>query len=105
MRIDEIDSNLRIDTDITEPDLVWMNVRQTPFQIHGIFFDEDQGCFLRLPQAVATKSNPADMASTVTFGLNLNPVRAKDSHLKKMYLAEAFPKTTSPLLKKVLQTA
>ena len=53
MRIDEIDSNLRIDTDITEPDLVWMNVRQTPFQIHGIFFDEDQGCFLRLPQAVA----------------------------------------------------
>lgn len=53
MRIDEIDQNLRIETDITEPDLVWLNARQAPFVISGIRYDTEQGCFVRLPQTVA----------------------------------------------------
>lgn len=53
MRIDEIDKNLEIETDIQEPDLIWMNVRDVPIQISGIFYDEEQKCFVRLPQAVA----------------------------------------------------
>lgn len=53
MRIDEIDQNLRIETDITEPDLVWLDARKAPFVIHGVLYDENQGCFVRLPQAIA----------------------------------------------------
>lgn len=53
MRIDEIDQNLKIETDITEPDLVWLNARDVPFAISGVFYDETQGCFVRLPQNIA----------------------------------------------------
>lgn len=53
MRIDEIDKNLRIETDITEPDLVWLNAREAPFVIHGVMYDAEQGCFVRLPQHIA----------------------------------------------------
>lgn len=64
MRIDELDHNLRIETDITEPDLIWLNARQAPFAIHGVLYDEDQGCFVRMPQ---------DIADSVSEGLaNLN---------------------------------
>lgn len=55
MRIDEIDQNLKIETGITEPDLVWLNARDIPFVISGIFYDEEQGCFLRLPQKIAER--------------------------------------------------
>ncbi len=55
MRIDEIDKNLKVETDIQEPDLVWLNVRQAPFMISGIFYDEEQGCFVRLPQKIADR--------------------------------------------------
>lgn len=53
MRIDQVDQNLRVETDITEPDLVWMDARQAPFVISGIRYDGQQGCFVRMPQAVA----------------------------------------------------
>lgn len=53
MRLDEIDENLKIETTITEPDLVWLNVRQEPFSVHGVLYDKDQKCFVRMPQAVA----------------------------------------------------
>lgn len=63
MRIDQIDANLRIDTEITEPDLIWMNILQAPFGIHGVQFDGDQGCFVRLPQKIANtvSSGVADL--------------------------------------------
>lgn len=53
MRIDEIDRNLKIETEITEPDLVWLNARDVPFVITGVLYDELQGCFVRLPQNIA----------------------------------------------------
>ena len=53
MRIDEIDQNLIIESEITEPDLIWLNAREMPFVITGIMYDEEQGCFVRLPQCVA----------------------------------------------------
>jgi hypothetical protein len=31
MRIDEIDKNLKIESEITEPDLIWLNARDMPF--------------------------------------------------------------------------
>ena len=53
MRIDEIDKNMKIETDITEPDIVWLNARQAPFALHGVQYDEEQKCYVRFPQSVA----------------------------------------------------
>ena len=34
-------------------DVVWINVKNAPFSIHGVFFDEAQGQFVRMEQSVA----------------------------------------------------
>lgn len=60
MRIDQLDENLRIETNITEPDLVWINVLQEPIQLCGVFYDKKLGCFLRMPD---------DIAETVSEGV------------------------------------
>jgi len=43
VRIEDVDQNLKIESDITEPDIVWMDIKNAPFSIHGIFYDEDSG--------------------------------------------------------------
>lgn len=53
MRIEDIDKNLKVDTTITEPDLVWFDAKEAPFLICGIMYDEDNGRYTRMPQAVA----------------------------------------------------
>ena len=53
MKIEEIDKNLFIETNITEPDIVWLNIRQAPFVILGIDYDEKCGCYTRMPQELA----------------------------------------------------
>ncbi len=65
MRIEDIDRNLVVETDITEPDLVWFNVREAPFKLYGLIYDEEQGCYVRLPQDVAN-----GVSSGVSGGLN-----------------------------------
>ncbi len=57
MRIDEIDRNLHVESNITEPDIIWLDARQAPFVIFGLQYDEGQGCFVRMPQAVADAVN------------------------------------------------
>ena len=36
MRIDEIDRNLHVESNITEPDIIWLDARQAPFAIFGL---------------------------------------------------------------------
>ena len=55
MRIEDIDRNLRVETGVSEPDLVWLDAREEPFSIHGMFYDEAQGCFVRMEQSVADR--------------------------------------------------
>lgn len=55
MRIEVIDKNLKVETDITEPDIVWLDAKEAPFSLHGISYDADQGCYVRLTQDVADK--------------------------------------------------
>jgi len=69
MRIEQLDENLRIDTDITEPDLIWFDVLQSPFSLHGVFYDKKQGCFVRMPGEVAqTVSEGVAKLSQFTAG-------------------------------------
>ena len=65
MKIEDIDRNLVVETDITEPDLVWFDVREAPFRLYGVQYDEAQGCFVRMPQAVA-----AGISAAVSGSLN-----------------------------------
>ncbi|MBQ8352075.1 MAG: hypothetical protein IJY20_08565 [Clostridia bacterium] len=58
MRIEEIDHNLRVESNITEPDLIWLDAQAAPFSILGVQYDEQQTCFVRMPQAVADTVNP-----------------------------------------------
>ena len=50
MEIAAIDKNLAVSCEITEPDLVWRNIRTAPFSILGIHYDERLGRFIRMPQ-------------------------------------------------------
>ena len=64
-RIEDVDRNLASAVTVTEPDLVWLNVRQAPFTVHGLLYDEDMGFFVRIPQAVAN-----EVSEGVAGGLN-----------------------------------
>ena len=49
----EVDKNLAVNSQITETDIEWFDIKTEPFSIHGVFFDEEYGCYLRMPQKVA----------------------------------------------------
>ncbi len=53
IKIENIDKNFKVESTITEPDIVWFDVKNAPFTIHGITFDEEQGLFIRMPKDVA----------------------------------------------------
>ena len=53
MKIEKYDKNFTIETMVTEPDIVWFNLRETPFSLHGILYDETLKQFLRMPDEVA----------------------------------------------------
>ena len=53
MRIEDIDKNLKVDTTITEPDLVWFDAKDAPFALHGVFYDEKEARYRRVPSEVA----------------------------------------------------
>ena len=53
MNIEELDKNLKVETTIEEPDLVWFDAKEAPFLLTGILYDAAQGRYLRVPQAVA----------------------------------------------------
>ncbi len=55
MRIEDIDRNLAIETGVDEPDLVWLDVREAPFSVHGVFYDQKEGCFVRMDPSVAER--------------------------------------------------
>ena len=63
--VEDVDRNLATAVTVTEPDLVWLNVRRAPFSVHGLLYDEDMGRFLRVPQAVAN-----EVSEGVAGGLN-----------------------------------
>lgn len=53
----DFDKNMVVNTSINEPDLVWLDVREAPFRLHGVWFDEEQGTYVRMPQSVADATN------------------------------------------------
>ena len=56
MRLEDIDPNFKVDTNIEREGMKFYNVEAVPFRIHGVFRDGDN--FVRLPQAVADSVSP-----------------------------------------------
>ncbi len=46
-----LDKNFEIVSE-TGDGLIYRSIREKPFSIYGVYFDEKQGCFLRMPQEV-----------------------------------------------------
>lgn len=57
MRIEEIDRNLQVETDVKRDDIVWLDVREAPFSIHGLYHPTEAGDFCRMNPAVAEQTN------------------------------------------------
>lgn len=60
MEIWEIDKNLKVESTVTEPDLVWFDILEPPFAVYGVYFDKAQDRFVRMP---------ADVAASVSEGV------------------------------------
>ncbi len=54
MKITEIDRNFQIKTEFSQEGLKWYDVRQPPFTVMGVEYDETRGCYLRMPQEIAS---------------------------------------------------
>ena len=57
MNIAEIDSNLRLETSLSEPDIVWADAATAPVRLYGAAAGSD-GPYRRLPVEVAQRVNP-----------------------------------------------
>lgn len=52
MKLEQIDQNFKV-VSASDADLVWVSVREEPFSVLGVRYDETHGCFVRMPWAVA----------------------------------------------------
>lgn len=57
MNISELDANFKIETAIKKDDIRFLDVRQAPFGLYGIFYEN--GKFRRMPEPVAQTVSPA----------------------------------------------
>lgn len=59
MRVEEYDSNLKVESSIQRDGLIWFDVRKAPFQLYGLYDAQDASLpFHRLPLDVAEHTNP-----------------------------------------------
>ncbi len=56
MDIAEIDKNFEIKP-INEPDVEWFEIPQAPFSLQGVYYDEQEEYFRRMPQEIANEVN------------------------------------------------
>lgn len=57
MDISKIDRNFKIETNVGEADTVFLNVRETPFDLYGLYDPVHQKDFKRMPDEVAKSVN------------------------------------------------
>ncbi len=58
MRIDEIDKNLKVDSEIDKTGLIFRYFEEEPFKIYGDLRRGDDGLLYRLPRDVAERTSP-----------------------------------------------
>ncbi len=58
MELSQIDKNLAVSVGVTRTDIEWYDVLQPPFSLHGLFYDKDEGQFLRFARAASKTVSP-----------------------------------------------
>lgn len=56
MKLEDVDRNFKFNT-VQEEDVVWYDIENAPFSVHGVFYDEAEEQYLRLPRELAQKVN------------------------------------------------
>ena len=57
MNIQQIDKNFA-KADITETDIVWRKATDSAFDLRGVFYDEEAGCYYRMKREIADQVSP-----------------------------------------------
>ena len=57
MDISEVDKNFQL-APLSEPDIEWFDANDPRFSLHGVFYDEADGRYRRMPNAVAETVSP-----------------------------------------------
>lgn len=69
MDINKLDKNLAVNTDINEPDVVFHDVRQEPFEVYGLYDYKNDDVFKRMPEEESYKvSMPVHNLSLASAG-------------------------------------
>ncbi len=69
MDINKLDKNLAANTDVDEPDVVFYDVRQAPFEVYGLYDYKNGDYFLRMPEDRSyAVSTPVHNLSLTTAG-------------------------------------
>lgn len=56
--ISEIDHNLKLNTSLNEEDIIFYNVKNSPFDLYGLIYDNNNSRFRRMNSAVANSIDP-----------------------------------------------
>ena len=67
MDINKLDKNLAVITEIDEPDVVFYDVREEPFEVYGLYDYKNTERFIRMPEEESYK------VSTAVHNLSLAP--------------------------------
>ena len=59
MQVQNTDQTRILHADINDEALVWLDAGNAPFSLHGLFFEETEGCYRRLPKEVAKSTSTA----------------------------------------------
>lgn len=99
MDINKLDKNLAVNTNIDEPDAVFYDVRQAPFEVYGLYDYKNGDHFLRMPEDVSYAiSTPVHNLSNATAGGRVrfctdSEYIAIDAKMGSVYRGSHFPLT------------
>ena len=57
MKISDIDKNLAVESTVGLENIVWLDVKEAPFTIHGLYQTEKGKPFLRMPEDIAAATS------------------------------------------------
>lgn len=54
MKVSELDKGIIIPNDFNRDDLAWINIKEAPFAISGVYFDDELNQYTRMPHSVSS---------------------------------------------------
>lgn len=91
MNISQIDENFKL-PQLDEPDIEWLNANEAPFDLHGVFYSQEEGKYLRMPSGVAKSvSDGVAFLNTQTSGGRLRFITNSPYVAIKCVMPKVYP--------------